>query len=211
MSATTIATRVRDRAIATPNVIALREKDLGLWQQVSWSQYWFTAELVGHALLALGIEPGDRVAIHSENRREWLYTDVGAVSVRAVTVGLYPTNPVSEVAYLLRHSGTRILIAEDQEQVDKALAVADELPDLERIVFIEPRGIRHRYDDPRLLAWPDFLALGNEHREAHPSAVQERMSDACADDVAMLVYTSGTTGPPKGVMLTVAGRRLRDP
>jgi long-chain acyl-CoA synthetase len=201
---TTIATRVRDRAVETPNVIALREKDLGLWQQVSWSQYWHTAELVGHALIALGIEPGDRVAIHSENRREWLYTDVGAVAVRAVTVGLYPTNPVAEVAYLLRHSGTRVLIAEDQEQVDKALAVADELPDLERIVYLEPRGIRHRYDDPRLLAWPDFLALGNEHREAHPQAVQERMAQAGPDDVAMLVYTSGTTGPPKGVMLTVA-------
>jgi long-chain acyl-CoA synthetase len=200
----TIATRVRDRAIATPTVIALREKDLGLWQEVSWSQYWRTAELVGHALLALGIEPGDRIAIHSENRREWLYTDVGAVSVRAVTVGLYPTNPVSEVAYLLRHSGTRVLIAEDQEQVDKALAVAAELPGLERIVYLEPRGIRHRYDDPRLLAWPDFLALGHDHREAHPGAVEERMAGARPDDVAMLVYTSGTTGPPKGVMLTVA-------
>jgi long-chain acyl-CoA synthetase len=200
----TIATRVRDRAIATPTVIALREKDLGLWQEVSWSQYWQTAELVGHALLALGIEPGDRIAIHSENRREWLYTDVGAVSVRAVTVGLYPTNPVSEVAYLLRHSGTRVLIAEDQEQVDKALAVAAELPGLERIVYLEPRGIRHRYDDPRLLAWPDFLALGHDHREAHPGAVEERMAGARPDDVAMLVYTSGTTGPPKGVMLTVA-------
>jgi long-chain acyl-CoA synthetase len=201
---TTIATRVRDRAIATPDVIALREKDLGLWQEVSWSQYWQTAELVGHALLALGIEPGDRIAIQSENRREWLYTDVGAVSVRAVTVGLYPTNPVSEVAYLLRHSGTRVLIAEDQEQVDKALAVAAELPALERIVYLEPRGIRHRYDDPRLLAWPDFLALGNDHRQAHPGAVDERMAAVRPDDVAMLVYTSGTTGPPKGVMLTVA-------
>ncbi|NEA36754.1 AMP-binding protein [Streptomyces sp. SID13031] len=200
----TIATRVRDRAVTTPNLIALREKDLGLWQQVSWSQYWLTAELVGHALLALGIEPGDRVAIHSENRREWLYTDIGAVSVRAVTVGLYPTNPVAEVAYLLRHSGTRVLIAEDQEQVDKALAVADELPDLERIVYLEPRGIRHRYDDPRLLAWPDFLALGTEHRESHPGAVDERMGAVRPDDVATLVYTSGTTGPPKGVMLTVA-------
>ena len=70
-----------------PDVIALREKDLGLWQEVGWAQYWHTAEPVGHALLALGIEPGDRVAIQSENRREWLYTDVGAVAVRAVTVG----------------------------------------------------------------------------------------------------------------------------
>ena len=109
-------------------MIALREKDLGIWQQVSWAQYWDTAELVGHALLALGIEPGDRVAIHSENRREWLYTDVGTVAVRAATVGLYPTNPVAEVGYLLRHSGAKVLIAEDQEQVDKALAIPTTCP-----------------------------------------------------------------------------------
>ncbi|TDO49879.1 long-chain acyl-CoA synthetase [Kribbella sp. VKM Ac-2527] len=201
---TTIAARIKERAVAKPNVIALREKDLGIWQEVSWSQYWYTAELVGHALLALGIEPGDRVAIQSENRREWLYTDVGTVAVRAATVGLYPTNPVAEVSYLLRHSGARVLIAEDQEQVDKALAVADELPDLERIVYLEPRGIRYRYDDPRLLAWPDFLALGHEHRDANPGAVEERMAQTRPDDVVTLIYTSGTTGPPKGVMLTAA-------
>ncbi|MEV6284728.1 AMP-binding protein [Kribbella sp. NPDC051770] len=200
----TIATRVRQRAESTPAVIALREKDLGLWQEVSWARYWDTAQLVGHALLALGIEPGDRVAIHSENRREWLYTDVGAVAVRAVSVGLYPTNPTAEVAYLLKHSGSKVLIAEDQEQVDKALAVADELPDLERIIYLEPRGIRHRYEDPRLLAWPDFLALGQAHRNDNPQAIHERMDQTQPDDVATLVYTSGTTGPPKGVMLTVA-------
>lgn len=199
----TIASRVRDRAATTPRRIALREKDLGIWQQVGWDEYWHTAELVGNALLALGIEPGDRVAIHSENRREWLYTDVGTVAVRAATVGLYPTNPVAEVGYLLRNSGAKVLIAEDQEQVDKALAV-DDLPDLEHIVYVEPRGIRHRYDDPRLLAWSDFLALGNDYREAHPHAVAERMDQSRPEDVVTLIYTSGTTGPPKGVMLTAA-------
>ena len=200
----TIAARVRDRATTMGDVIALREKDLGLWQEVGWAEYWHTAELVGHALLALGIEPGDRVAIHSENRREWLYTDVGTVAVRAVTVGLYPTNPVAEVGYLLRHSGTRVLIAEDQEQVDKALALGDSVPDLEHIVYLEPRGIRYRYDDPRLLAWSDFLALGDEHRTNNPGAVEERMAEVRPEDVVSLIYTSGTTGPPKGVMLSVA-------
>ncbi|MBB5804757.1 long-chain acyl-CoA synthetase [Saccharothrix ecbatanensis] len=201
---TTIATRVRDRAKSAPDTVALRAKDFGIWQEVGWSRYWDQSELVGHALLALGVEPGDRVAIHSENRREWLYSDIGTVAVRAITVGLYPTNPASEVAYLLSHSGARVLIAEDQEQVDKALAVLDSLPDLERIVYIEPRGIRHRYDNPKLLAWEDFLALGAEHRGSHPDAVDRRMREAAPDDVMTLIYTSGTTGPPKGAMLTVA-------
>jgi long-chain acyl-CoA synthetase len=204
VTTSTVVTRVRDRAEASPNGIAMREKDFGIWQQVTWAEYWDRIELVGHALLALGIEPGDRVAVHSENRREWLYADLGTVAVRAMTVGLYPTNPPAEVAYLLSHSGAKVLVAEDQEQVDKALEVLDQLPELQKIVFLEPRGIRHRYDEPRLMFWEDFLALGKEHREANTGAVAARMADATSDDIVTLVYTSGTTGPPKGAMLTVA-------
>ncbi|WP_436497228.1 AMP-dependent synthetase/ligase [Actinokineospora sp. HUAS TT18] len=201
---TTIVTRVRDRARAMPDAVAMREKDFGIWQEVTWSDYWDKVELVGHALLALGVRAGDRVAIQSENRREWLYTDLAAVAVRAMTVGLYPTNPASEVAYLLAHSGSKVLLAEDQEQVDKVLSVLGELPELERIVYLEPRGIRRRYDNPKLLFWEDLLAMGAEHRAAHPGAVEETMGQARSDDVMTLVYTSGTTGPPKGAMLTVA-------
>ena len=201
---TTVASRVRDRGRDMPEQIALREKDFGIWQEVSWADYWNYAELVGHGLLALGIEPGDRVAVHSENRREWLYTDVGTVAVRATTVGLYPTNPPPEVAYLLSHSGARVLIAEDQEQVDKALEVLDQLPDLEKIIYLEPRGIRYRYTDPKLMSWKDFLALGSRHRDADPDAVNRRMTEATEDDVMTMVYTSGTTGPPKGAMLAVS-------
>ena len=201
---TTVASRVRDRGRDMGDRIALREKDFGVWQEVSWADYWNDAELVGHALLALGIEPGDRVAVHSENRREWLYSDIGAIAVRTITVGLYPTNPPPEVAYLLSHSGARVLIAEDQEQVDKALEVLDQLPDLEKIIYLEPRGIRHRYTDPILMSWEDFLALGARHRESDPEAVNQRMAEATEYDVVTLVYTSGTTGPPKGAMLTVS-------
>jgi long-chain acyl-CoA synthetase len=202
--ATTIATRVRDRARSMGNRIAMREKEFGVWQGVTWASYWDTVLTVGHALLALGVEPGDRVAIHSENRREWLYSDVATMAVRAMTVGLYPTNPPAEVGYLLSHSGAKVLIAEDQEQVDKALAVIDQCPDLDRIVYIEPRGIRYRYDHPKLLAWDDLLKLGAEHRAAYPGAVEERMAAATPDDIATLIYTSGTTGPPKGAMLSVS-------
>jgi long-chain acyl-CoA synthetase len=204
LATTTIATRVRDRASSMPHRVAMREKDFGVWQEVTWAAYWENVLDVAHAFLALGVEPGDRIAIHSENRREWLYTDLAAIAVRAVTVGLYPTNPAPEVGYLLADSGAKILVAEDQEQVDKALLVIGDLPDLQRVVYLEPRGIRRRYDDPRLLGWEELVELGREHRRDHEGAVDARMAAATPDDLATLIYTSGTTGRPKGAMLTVA-------
>jgi long-chain acyl-CoA synthetase len=201
---TTLASRIRDRAEQTPRGIALREKEFGIWQEVTWADYWDNAQDLAHGLLVLGIQPGDRVAVQSENRREWLYADVGAVAIRATTIGLYPTNPPSEVGYLLSHSGARVLVAEDQEQVDKALAVLDACPDLEWIVYVEPRGIRYRYDNPKLISWEELVEKGRKHRADNPGDVAERMAAAQADDIMTLIYTSGTTGPPKGAMLSVS-------
>ncbi|MGH2784279.1 MAG: AMP-binding protein, partial [Actinomycetota bacterium] len=132
----TVANRIRAFAEATPERVALREKRFGIWLDISWKEYWEQIRLVAHGFAALGVEPGDRIAIHSENRPEWLYADVGALAARAITVGLYPTNPAAEVMYLMKDSGATVLIAEDQEQVDKALAVKDQLPALRWIVYI---------------------------------------------------------------------------
>ncbi|MEV4509707.1 AMP-binding protein [Dactylosporangium sp. NPDC049525] len=192
----TIADLVKQHAERTPDAVAMREKHRGIWREITWRDYWRTAETVARALRSLGILPGDRVAIQSENRSEWLFVDVATVAVRAATVGLYPTNPPDEVRHMLADSGARILFAEDQEQVDKALAVLDDCPDLEWIVYLEPRGIRGRYQHPKLIAWSDLLA---SHEGAEPVELQS--SD---DDIATLIYTSGTTGRPKGAMLTVA-------
>ena len=202
-STSTLVTRVREHARTRPSAVALRDKHLGVWRPWTWEHYWDQIQLAGHALLALGVAPGDRVAIHSENRPEWLVSDLGALAVRAASVGIYPTNPAAEVSYLLADSGAVVLIAEDQEQVDKALEVIDECPELRHIVYLEPRGIAGRYDHPKLMSWEDFLARGAEHRTAHPGAVEALVDAAEPDDLATLVYTSGTTGPPKGAMLTV--------
>ena len=201
---TTLASRVAAWAATAPDQVAMRHKHFGIWREVSWASYWDAVQTVAHALISLGVEPGDRVAIASENRPEWLYSDVATVAVRGATVGLYPTNPAPEVRYLLKHSGSRVLVAEDQEQVDKALAVAGQCPELKHIVYIEPRGIRKRYDNPLLMSWDDLLGRGAEHRRNHPDAVAARMADARPGDIATLIYTSGTTGPPKGAMLSVA-------
>jgi long-chain acyl-CoA synthetase len=201
VSTSTLATRIRTHAAADPHRTAMREKRFGVWQDITWADYWESVELVAHALLSLGIAPGDRVAIHSENRPEWLFCDIATIAVRGITMGLYPTNPTAEVAYLLRDSGSRILIAEDQEQVDKALDAEADCPDLEWIVHIEPRGVRD-YDHPKLMAFEDLLERGRRHRDADPGALDRLAEQAEPDDVVTLIYTSGTTGPPKGAMLT---------
>jgi long-chain acyl-CoA synthetase len=202
-SVATVASRVRERAGTSPTGIAMREKRLGIWQEITWADYAEHVELVAHALAAVGVAPGDRVAIHSENRPEWLYCDLGAVAARAISLGIYPTNPAAEVRYLLGDSGAKVLIAEDQEQVDKALDVKADLPDLEWIVYIEPRGVT-AYDDPVLMSWEAFLERGREHRAAQPGLLDTLAAQVHGDDPVTLVYTSGTTGPPKGAVLTAA-------
>ena len=182
----------------------MREKDLGIWQEIKWANLWEQVLEAAHGLLALGIKPGDRVSIQSEDRPEWIILDLATVAVRGVTVGLYPTNPASEVEYLLADSGAKVHLAEDQEQTDKVMEVIDRLPLLTKIIHAEPRGFRKWRDDPRFIFWGDFLALGRNHRQEHPSAVEDVMAEATAEDVMTLVYTSGTTGPPKGAMLTNA-------
>jgi long-chain acyl-CoA synthetase len=188
-----------DRSAGT----ALREKNRGVWSEVTYAQYWDEVETFAHALAVSGIDRGDRVAIHSENRPEWLYTDLGSLAAGAVCVGLYPTNPTAEVEYLLNDSGSRILIVEDEEQADKVLEIPTaNLPHLEKIVYLEHRGT-DAYDDPRLESWDDFMDRGRTHRSANPGVIADRMAAAERDDLAYLVYTSGTTGPPKGAMLTL--------
>jgi long-chain acyl-CoA synthetase len=198
----TLPVRIHERAAADPARVCMREKRYGIWQDITWADYWDQLSLVAHALRSLGIAPGDRVAVHSENRPEWLYADLGTVAIRGITMGLYPTNPAPEVAYLLQDSGAKVLIAEDQEQVDKALEVEADCPDLEHIVYLEPRGVRD-YDHPKLMSWSDFIDRGRAHRDADPDLLDRLANEAEEDDVVTLIYTSGTTGPPKGAMLTV--------
>jgi long-chain acyl-CoA synthetase len=200
--APTVAALARDWARRAPAQIAMREKDFGIWQEYTWETTWGLIEDAAHALLALGVQPGDRVSIQSEDRPEWVILDLATVAVRGITVGFYATNPLAEVEYLLTDCGATVHLAEDQEQFDKVEAIdRSRLPELRTILFIEPRGMLGA-DDDRLLFWDEFLDLGRNYRKQHPDAVAERMAAARDDDVMTLVYTSGTTGPPKGAMLT---------
>ena len=132
--------KVRQTASRFPDKVAMRYKEYGVWQETTYEEFWKKSNYLSMALKFFQIEKGNSVAIHSENRPEWFIADIGIQSLGAVSVGLYPTNPASEVEYLLSHSESKILFAEDQEQVDKALEVIDKLPKLEKKFSKDDKG-----------------------------------------------------------------------
>ncbi|MBR1298989.1 long-chain fatty acid--CoA ligase [Bradyrhizobium sp. AUGA SZCCT0042] len=206
-AAITIPQLLRKRAELHGDKLALREKDFGIWNRYSWNHYYETARSVALGLLSLGLKPGDRVAIAGEDTPEWFYADLGTQMIGAIAVGIYPTNPWVELQYIVRHSGARVVISGDQEQTDKvldAIANNDGLPALEAIVCVDMKGLRH-YGQSQLMSFEKLCDLGRRYALEHPEAndrLDRLIARASPDDVCILVYTSGTTGPPKGAMLT---------
>ena len=190
---------LRALAAARGGEVALRHKRLGRWREYDWREYDARVAQAGLGLAALGVRPGDRVAVLGDNRPEWLFADLGAQGIGAVVVGVYATSPEAEVAYVLEHSGCVAAVVEDEEQLDKVLGAAARLPALRHAVIMEPRGAAHHLAEGRAITFDRLLEMGRgESRTAFDRAAGAL--DPAA--VAILVYTSGTTGPPKGAMIT---------
>ena len=184
--------------------VFMREKAMGIWREWTWAQTAEAVREIGNGLLAIGFAPGDTASILANTVVEWLLVDVAILSCRGVSNGIYPTDAAPQVEYLCADSGTRVLFVEDDEQLDKALSVRDRLPRLEKIVVFDTEGLRDFHDD-RVISLMALRELGRAHAKAHPHALDERAATCRPEDLAILVYTSGTTGKPKGAMHSQAG------
>lgn len=204
----TLPQMLRHNAQAHPARRAIRQKDFGIWQVTTWQGYYDRARDVGAGLRRAGLPEGGHMAILSENRIEWVLAQMGAGCCGVITVGVYPTSPASEVAYVLEHSDAEIVICEDQEQVDKVLEVRDSLPRLARIVVIETKGMRS-YPGDLVTSFGRIEADGRAAREDGHRMVDEVLGRQSLDDVALMIYTSGSTGKPKGAMLTYRNLRAQ--
>jgi long-chain acyl-CoA synthetase len=183
--------------------VALRQKQLGLWQSVTWAQFGVIAREIGMGLVSFGFAPGECVSVLSNTNREWIYADMGILGAGGVSNGVYPTDAPAQVEYLCADSGSVYLFVEDDEQLDKALEVRARLPGLRRIIVFDMEGLRD-FDDPQVISLDALRARGRAYDAAHPGEWEQRLVARKPDELAVLIYTSGTTGQPKGAMLSHA-------
>ncbi|HEV7575229.1 MAG TPA: AMP-binding protein [Caldimonas sp.] len=187
-----------------PDAVALRQKQFGVWQPVTWSEYAQQARWFGLGLVKLGFEVGQSVAILGENSKEWLYAQFGVGLIGGVTAGVYPTSPAPEVEYLLALSEAPIIVCADQEQLDKVLSIRARLPHLRAIVIIDPRGLR-RYERTGLHDFADVVAAGRRYENDDAAAAAAATPGPQLDDIGLMVFTSGSTGRPKAAMMSWRG------
>jgi long-chain acyl-CoA synthetase len=187
--------------------LAFREKDLGIWERTTFRQYYERSRIFAAGLKALGVTSGDFLAVASEDTPEWMYADMAIQGLGGATIGIYPTNPWPELRYILDHSQASIVVCGDQEQTDKvfdAIRFEGALPNLKKIICVDMKGLS-RYPRDMLLSFEEVMALGREKLASYGAFFDESIDALSPCDTAVVVYTSGTTGQPKGAMLSHGG------
>lgn len=180
---------------------AMCMKKFGIWQRYSWQEYYETVKCLSLGLTSLGLERGDVVCIIGDNEPEWFWGEFATQAAGGIATGTFVDSIPSEVKYIAAHSGARFAIVNDQEQTDKFLEIKDELPSLKTIIYWDPKGLRN-YDDPILISFAEVVKLGREYEQRHPSLFEQNVERGKGNDIAFIYYTSGTTGLPKGALLT---------
>lgn len=202
----TLPQMLRQRAQTDADRVAIRQKDFGIWKPTSWAGFDQRASHFGLGLVALGLPPGGHMGVIAENRIEWVIAQMGAGLIGAVTVGVYPTSPTPEVAYVVGHADIEIVVCEDQEQTDKVLEALEQLPHLKKIIVMETKGLRSFPPAQRALiaSFDEVEKLGAQAagQTAGRAPIDEALARQTLDDIGLMIYTSGSTGAPKGAMIS---------
>ncbi|TWT03905.1 AMP-binding protein [Reyranella sp. CPCC 100927] len=181
---------------------AMREKTRGIWQTWSWADYHTQVRDFALGLASLGFKRGEKLTVVGDNRPQLYFAQLAAAALGGFSVPVYQDSIATEIVYVLNHAEVSIVVAEDQEQVDKILSLRDQLPSLRWIVYDDPRGMQSYADHALIRSFVDVVAAGRTYGNDNPGYFDTELARGAPDDVAMIAYTSGTTGSPKGVMLT---------
>ena len=198
---TSIPALFRFRAQTLNNKVAMREKHFGIWRTFSWDQYYSNSARIGKAMMALGLEPGQTVSILADPCKEWLFFDLASQCIGCVSCGIYATDSAPQILHICEDSDTTLLMVENEEQLDKYLMVEEQLPNIHTVVVLDSTGLAD-LDHPKVVMLEQFYQLGDEGDEGLESEWNRRIDNAEPNDTVILVYTSGTTGAPKGAMLS---------
>ncbi|MDT3700543.1 MAG: AMP-binding protein [Thermincola sp.] len=201
MSADTLPKLLLEASKKWADKVALRQKDFGIWQEITWKEYLEHVRYFGMGLAKLGLQPGTKVCIEAENTQEWVYSDLAIQSMGGITVGIYPTNPAEEVHYIMDNCDGEFFIAEDEEHLEKILAVKDRLPKLKKIIVFNTKGL-NRYRCDMIIGYHEVEEIGRKFCIEQPDLFEQSVKQGKADDEAVIIYTSGTTGHPKGAIHT---------
>ncbi len=182
--------------------VALREKEFGIWQSVTWPQYLEHVRDFSLGLLSLGLKSGDAVGIIGGNRPEWIYAELAVQAAGAIPFGIFQESILSEVAYIIDHAEATMIVAEDQEQVDKILDLKEQLPRIKKIIYCDPKGLWDYEEKDLLIEFVEIERRGRQMHQKDPERFHKNVRALKADDLAVICYTSGTTGDPKGTLLT---------
>jgi long-chain acyl-CoA synthetase len=184
-----------------PDKVAMRDKDRGIWQRYTWRDCYERVKYFCLGLISLGLEPGNAISILGENKPEWYWAEMAVHCARGTAVGIFADCTPSEVLYYIENSDSLFVVVHDQEQLDKVLAIKEQIPLVKKVIYWDPKGV-WSYKDPLLMSFEEVLKLGQEYEKAHPETFEALVDSGKPEDIAVICYTSGTTGLPKGAMLS---------